>query len=115
MKPAVRDAALRWIADDVDAGDRAELQQILASALAGGAGVAAELVDRMTGPLRSAPLACGDGLRVMVRPSGTEPKLKAYLELIEPVHGARLDAAQAAAGRRLSALRHATLRRIRNP
>ncbi len=52
MKPAVRDAALRWIADDVDAGDRAELQQILASALAGGAGAAAELVDRMTGPLR---------------------------------------------------------------
>ncbi|MPZ66700.1 MAG: phospho-sugar mutase [Pseudonocardiaceae bacterium] len=52
MKPAVRDAALRWIADDVDTGDRAELQQILASALAGDTGAAAELTDRMAGPLR---------------------------------------------------------------
>jgi phosphomannomutase len=27
----------------------------------------------------------GDGLRVIIRPSGTEPKIKAYLEIVTPV------------------------------
>ncbi|HEY2791277.1 MAG TPA: phospho-sugar mutase, partial [Micromonosporaceae bacterium] len=27
----------------------------------------------------------GDGLRVIIRPSGTEPKIKAYLEMVTPV------------------------------
>lgn len=45
-----------------------------------------------------------DGTRVVVRPSGTEPKLKAYLEVVEPpTHD--LDAARARADERMAALR----------
>jgi phosphomannomutase len=46
----------------------------------------------------------GDGVRIVVRPSGTEPKLKAYLQVVEPVRGSLADA-RAAAGTRLTALR----------
>jgi phosphomannomutase len=45
-----------------------------------------------------------DGERLVIRPSGTEPKLKAYLEVVEPVPG-DLPAARAAAQVRLDALR----------
>jgi phosphomannomutase len=41
----------------------------------------------------------GDGVRVVVRPSGTEPKLKAYLQVVEPVTASLADAKQAAATR----------------
>jgi len=47
-----------------------------------------------------------EGLRVVIRPSGTEPKVKAYLEVVEPVaNPAALADARAAAARRLAALR----------
>ncbi|WP_253861600.1 phospho-sugar mutase [Prauserella halophila] len=46
----------------------------------------------------------GQGVRVLLRPSGTEPKLKAYLEVIEPP-GDDLAAARARATERLDALR----------
>ncbi|MER2137247.1 MAG: phospho-sugar mutase, partial [Arthrobacter sp.] len=46
----------------------------------------------------------GDETRIIVRPSGTEPKLKCYLEVIEPVSGRdELPAARAAAAERLAA------------
>jgi phosphomannomutase len=49
-----------------------------------------------------------DGARVVVRPSGTEPKLKAYLEVVVPVEAGDddgVDAARIAAAGRLDALR----------
>ncbi|MEV6527045.1 phospho-sugar mutase [Longispora sp. NPDC051575] len=47
----------------------------------------------------------GDGLRVVVRPSGTEPKLKAYLEVVEPVHDGDVAAARQLGSAAISALR----------
>jgi phosphomannomutase len=52
LRPALRDAALRWIADDPDAGTRAELQRLLAAALAGDAAAQAQVAARMSAPLR---------------------------------------------------------------
>lgn len=46
-----------------------------------------------------------DGSRVVVRPSGTEPKLKCYLEVVVPVADADVDAARAVAAERLAGLR----------
>lgn len=45
------------------------------------------------------------GARVVVRPSGTEPKIKAYLEVVEPVIGGRLIQARRAARARMDPLR----------
>ncbi len=51
-----------------------------------------------------------DGARVVVRPSGTEPKIKCYLEVVVPVHGPQdtdggVDAARISAAGRLDAIR----------
>jgi phosphomannomutase len=43
--------------------------------------------------------------RVVIRPSGTEPKLKAYLEVVVPVPGGDVPTARTEAADRLSALR----------
>ncbi|HYA50977.1 MAG TPA: hypothetical protein VEG33_07380, partial [Streptosporangiaceae bacterium] len=47
------------------------------------------------------------GARVVIRPSGTEPKLKAYLEIVEPATPRTLAAARAVAAERLGPLRAA--------
>ncbi len=47
------------------------------------------------------------GARVVIRPSGTEPKIKAYLEVVEPVIGGQLAQARRAAQARLDPLRAA--------
>ena len=47
------------------------------------------------------------GARVVLRPSGTEPKIKCYIEIAEPLAGRSLPAAREAAARRLVPLRHA--------
>ena len=47
------------------------------------------------------------GARVVIRPSGTEPKIKAYLEVVEPAGGRPLVQAREAASGRLGPLRAA--------
>jgi phosphomannomutase len=47
------------------------------------------------------------GARVVLRPSGTEPKVKCYLEIVEPLAGRSLAAAREAAAGRLAPLRSA--------
>ncbi len=47
------------------------------------------------------------GARVVLRPSGTEPKIKCYLEITEALAGRSLAAARHAAAQRLAPLRSA--------
>jgi phosphomannomutase len=47
------------------------------------------------------------GARVVIRPSGTEPKVKAYLEIVELVTGRTLTAARQAAAEKMDRLRAA--------
>ena len=77
-------------------------------------GLAVERVDDLSEGSAELPPTEGlryrlaDGARVIVRPSGTEPKLKAYLEVVVPVEAGEeggVDAARISAAGRLDALR----------
>jgi phosphomannomutase len=75
-------------------------------------GQAVMSVTDLTGGTRNLPSADVliyklAGARVVIRPSGTEPKIKAYLEIVEPLGGRRLDEARRAAAARLAPLRDA--------
>ncbi|ADG99101.1 Glucose-1,6-bisphosphate synthase [Segniliparus rotundus DSM 44985] len=64
-----------------------------------------DLARPARGPSTDAVVMTSDSLRVVVRPSGTEPKLKIYLEATEPVpDAAALPGARAAAERQLDGL-----------
>jgi phosphomannomutase len=74
-------------------------------------GLAVERVDDLTEGSADLPPTDGlryrlaDGARVIVRPSGTEPKIKAYLEVVVPVNPEDgVDAARISAAGRLDAL-----------
>jgi phosphomannomutase len=73
-------------------------------------GLAVEQVDDLTQGGPDLPPTDGlryrlaEGARVVVRPSGTEPKLKCYLEVVVPVED-DVDAARIAAAGRLDAIR----------
>jgi phosphomannomutase len=56
-----------------------------------------------------------DGARVVLRPSGTEPKLKAYLEVTEPVAPGGLAEARRGAGSRMTPLRAAVVALLTPP
>jgi phosphomannomutase len=77
-------------------------------------GLAVERVDDLAlgsadlPPTEGLRYRLADGARVIVRPSGTEPKLKAYLEVVIPVEGGPggdVDAARISAAGRLDAIR----------
>jgi phosphomannomutase len=97
--------------EDLAAGTDADVEPDTAAgadALAGATGAAG------TGAAREPGLPPADvliyrlpGARVVIRPSGTEPKLKAYLEVVEPATPATLAAARTAAAGRLGPLRTA--------
>ncbi|MFZ5846844.1 MAG: phospho-sugar mutase, partial [Actinomycetota bacterium] len=75
-------------------------------------GLAVEQVDDLTvggpdlPPTEGLRFRLAEGARVVVRPSGTEPKLKCYLEVVMPVEDdGGVDAARIAATGRLDAIR----------
>ncbi|QZY29939.1 phospho-sugar mutase [Nocardioides coralli] len=73
-------------------------------------GLAVESVDDLSEGSGDLPPTDGlryrlaEGARVVVRPSGTEPKLKCYLEVVVPVGDEDVDAARIAAAGRLDAI-----------
>ncbi len=74
-------------------------------------GFAVEQIDDLSAGSASLPPTDGlryrlaEGGRVVVRPSGTEPKIKCYLEVVVPVEGGDVQAARISGAGRLDAIR----------
>ncbi|WP_053206999.1 phospho-sugar mutase [Jiangella muralis] len=85
----------------------ARLRSAPPSSLGGSAVVTADdlLTDGGLPPTDGLRYLTADATRVVVRPSGTEPKLKCYLEVVVPVDGSDVAAARVAARDRLAAVR----------
>ncbi|MBO0845750.1 MAG: phospho-sugar mutase [Nocardioides sp.] len=90
----------------------AAMERLRSAAPASLGGLRVESVDDLSDGTADLPPTDGlryrlaDGARVVVRPSGTEPKLKCYLEVVIPVDAeAGVDAARISAAARLDALR----------
>ena len=98
--------ALRLADQDAAAAVLERLRENPPDAIAGTPVVCTDLA-RVRGPMRTDALIFeADTQRIVVRPSGTEPKLKCYLEVIEQVSSrAALPEAKLAAAQRLSDLR----------
>ncbi|MGH3361704.1 MAG: phospho-sugar mutase, partial [Nocardioides sp.] len=91
----------------------AAMERLRSSPPASLGGLAVEQVDDLAAGSAELPPTDGlryrlaEGARVIVRPSGTEPKIKCYLEVVVPVHpDDGVDAARISAVGRLDALRN---------
>ncbi|MFV0634246.1 phospho-sugar mutase [Demequina sp.] len=86
------------------------MERLLAAPPASLGGSAVASTDDMNAGFRGLPptnglhLATESGARVIIRPSGTEPKIKAYLEVVAPVEGEDVTAAREAASAAMDAL-----------
>ncbi|MDQ6948314.1 MAG: phospho-sugar mutase, partial [Actinomycetota bacterium] len=71
-----------------------------------------KVVDLLQGtadlpPTEGVVLYLGDPVRIIVRPSGTEPKVKVYFEVVEPVHDRQVAQARARGTATVARLKHA--------
>ncbi|MGW5075713.1 phospho-sugar mutase [Rhodococcus sp. NPDC004095] len=101
---ATAQVSLRFEHLDRIADAMAGLRAAVPTELAGLPVTAEDLLDRRGQARTDAVILTGERVRVVVRPSGTEPKLKCYLEAFEPVTSrADLPRARAAADEALRA------------
>jgi len=107
LEPAARDAVVARLRAQPPAGWAAEHPApdvlVLRRGGEGQGSIAASASERGADRARE-PTIQHRGDRVVVRPSGTEPKLKAYLQVVEPVE-TDVATARAAADARMAALR----------
>jgi phosphomannomutase len=79
-----------------------------------------QVVDLLAGtpdlpPTEGVVLHLGDRVRVIARPSGTEPKIKLYFEVVEPVAGGSVDEARARGAATVTGLKRALAKRTGLP